>query len=102
MATATVMREAPVSGFSFENCKRNAFLAQSGYQACKVTKTGTTICAMVFKNGVILGADTRSTGGDIVANKNCEKLHYMSASKFANWMTPSGRMRPSKLFVCGF
>jgi len=78
MATATVMREAPVSGFSFENCKRNAFLAQSGYQACKVTKTGTTICAMVFKNGVILGADTRSTGGDIVANKNCEKLHYMA------------------------
>jgi len=72
------MREAPVSGFSFENCKRNAFLAQSGYQACKVTKTGTTICAMVFKNGVILGADTRSTGGDIVANKNCEKLHYMA------------------------
>jgi len=78
MATSTVMQQAPMPGFSFENCKRNAFLAQSGYQACKVTKTGTTICAMIFKNGVILGADTRSTGGDIVANKNCEKLHYMA------------------------
>jgi len=78
MAAATVMQEAPMSGFSFENCKRNAFLAQSGFQASKVTKTGTTICAMIFKNGVILGADTRSTGGDIVANKNCEKLHYMA------------------------
>jgi len=43
-----------------------------------VTKTGTTICAVIFKDGVILGADTRSTGGDIVANKNCEKLHYMA------------------------
>lgn len=78
MATSTVMQQAPMPGFSFENCKRNAFLAQSGYQATKVTKTGTTICAMIFKNGVILGADTRSTGGDIVANKNCEKLHYMA------------------------
>jgi 20S proteasome subunit beta 2 len=78
MATSIVMEQAPMPGFSFENCKRNAFLAQSGYKACKVTKTGTTICAMIFKNGVILGADTRSTGGDIVANKNCEKLHYMA------------------------
>jgi 20S proteasome subunit beta 2 len=42
-----------------------------------VTKTGTTICAVIWKDGVVLGADTRSTGGDIVANKNCEKLHYM-------------------------
>ena len=51
---------------------------QKGYQAPKVTKTGTTICAVVFKDGVVLAADTRSTGGDIVANKNCEKLHYMA------------------------
>jgi 20S proteasome subunit beta 2 len=38
-----------------------------------VTKTGTTISAVVFKDGVVLGADTRSTGGSIVANKNCGK-----------------------------
>ena len=94
MATLMPM-EAPKAGFNFENCKRNAFLSQvrnydfalhfvtfrccqKGYQAPKVTKTGTTICAVVFKDGVVLGADTRSTGGDIVANKNCEKLHYMA------------------------
>eukprot|EP00092_Neocalanus_flemingeri_P010080 GFUD01010863.1.p1 GENE.GFUD01010863.1~~GFUD01010863.1.p1 ORF type:complete len:302 (+),score=92.75 GFUD01010863.1:45-908(+) len=76
---ATLMPlDAPTQGFNFENCKRNAFLAQGGYQPPKVTKTGTTICAVIFKDGVILGADTRSTGGDIVANKNCEKLHYMA------------------------
>jgi len=76
---ATLMPlEPPTQGFNFENCKRNAFLAQKGYQPPKVTKTGTTICAVIFKDGVILGADTRSTGGDIVANKNCEKLHYMA------------------------
>jgi len=76
---ATIIDHAPPTpGFSFENCKRNAFLAQSGFKPPKVTKTGTTICAVVFKDGVILGADTRSTGGDIVANKNCEKIHYLA------------------------
>ncbi|KAI3754467.1 hypothetical protein L1987_54251 [Smallanthus sonchifolius] len=29
-------------------------------------------------NGVILGADTRAVEGPIVANKNCEKIHYMA------------------------
>jgi len=70
--------EAPMPGFNFENCKRNAMLASNGYAPPKMTKTGTTICAVVFKDGVVLGADTRSTGGDIVANKNCEKLHFMA------------------------
>ena len=76
MATVATV-EAPKPGFNFENCKRNAMLAGNGYQAPKMTKTGTTICAVVFKDGVVLGGDTRSTGGDIVANKNCEKLHFM-------------------------
>ena len=57
---ATLMPlEAPQPGFSFENCKRNALLAQSGYQPPKMTKTGTTICAVVWKDGVVLGTDTR-------------------------------------------
>lgn len=41
-------------------------------------KTGTTICGMVFKDGVILGADTRATEGSIVAVKNCAKIHYIA------------------------
>eukprot|EP00088_Acartia_fossae_P071212 TRINITY_DN972_c0_g1_i5.p1 TRINITY_DN972_c0_g1~~TRINITY_DN972_c0_g1_i5.p1 ORF type:complete len:284 (-),score=103.96 TRINITY_DN972_c0_g1_i5:423-1274(-) len=77
MATIATM-EMPAQGFSFENCKRNAFLAGSGFKAPKMTKTGTTICAVVFKDGVVLGADTRSTGGDMVADKNCQKLHYVA------------------------
>ena len=32
----------------------------------------------VFQDGVILGADTRATEGPIVADKNCEKIHYMA------------------------
>ena len=43
---ATLMPlEAPQPGFSFENCKRN--------QPPKMTKTGTTICAVVWKDGVV-------------------------------------------------
>lgn len=44
----------------------------------KATKTGTTICGAVFKGGVVVGADTRATGGDIVANKNCQKIHPLA------------------------
>jgi len=65
-------------GFNFENCLRNEFLVKQNVNAPKVTKTGTTICGLVFKDGVILGADTRATGGNIVANKNCEKLHNLA------------------------
>lgn len=41
-------------------------------------KTGTTIAGIVFKDGVVLGADTRATGGTEVADKNCEKIHYLA------------------------
>jgi len=48
----------------------------------KATKTGTTICGIVFKDGVILGADTRATAGTIVADKNCAKIHYLSPNMY--------------------
>ncbi|CAH8669855.1 unnamed protein product [Heterobilharzia americana] len=65
-------------GFSFDNCYRNKVIEQKGYQAPKPVKTGTTICGVVFKDGVVLGADTRATEGNIVAEKNCSKIHYIS------------------------
>ena len=40
-------------------------------------KTGTTICGVVFKDGIVLGADTRATAGT-VADKNCEKIHFIA------------------------
>ena len=33
---------------------------------------------VLFQDGVVLGADTRATEGPIVADKNCEKIHYMA------------------------
>ncbi|XP_034752519.1 proteasome subunit beta type-7 isoform X1 [Etheostoma cragini] len=81
MATL-VMSQAPVGGFSFENCKRNVVLeGEANKVGCSMPaarKTGTTICGVVFKDGVVLGADTRATEGMIVADKNCSKIHYIS------------------------
>lgn len=37
-----------------------------------------TECGISTQDGVILGADTRATEGPIVADKNCEKIHYMA------------------------
>lgn len=57
---------------------RNERLQAAGLQFPKVLKTGTTIAGLVFKDGVVLGADTRATEGDVVADKNCAKIHYLA------------------------
>ena len=33
---------------------------------------------MLLQDGVVLGADTRSTSGTTVADKNCEKIHFIA------------------------
>jgi len=74
-------KEAPSSGgFDFALTARNARLTASAGSS-KVPQpmsTGTTICGMVYSGGVVLGADTRATGGSEVADKNCEKIHYLA------------------------
>jgi 20S proteasome subunit beta 2 len=74
--------EAPATnGFSFDHTLRNSTMAANpllGGKLPKFTKTGTTIVGLVYKDGVVLGADTRATEGPIVADKNCEKIHYMA------------------------
>ncbi|KAL2782036.1 proteasome subunit beta type-7 precursor [Daubentonia madagascariensis] len=81
MAAVSVC-EAPVGGFSFENCRRNSILeadfAKKGYKLPKARKTGTTIAGVVYKDGIVLGADTRATEGMVVADKNCSKIHFIS------------------------
>merc|ERR1719148_661298 len=73
------------SGFCFENVNRNAMLEQrfassngSSNIIPLAKKTGTTICGIIFKDGVVLGADTRATSGSEVAEKHCEKIHKIS------------------------
>ncbi|XP_008300975.1 proteasome subunit beta type-10 [Stegastes partitus] len=74
--------QMPAGGFCFENSHRNAVLesslAEFGYKTPNARKTGTTIAGIVYKDGVILGADTRATDDMVVADKNCKKIHYIA------------------------
>ncbi|XP_024115479.1 proteasome 20S subunit beta 13a [Oryzias melastigma] len=79
MALSNVL-ESPASGFNFDNAARNAAfegLFEEGHPP-KPMKTGTTIAGVVFKDGVVLGADTRATSSEVVADKMCAKIHYIS------------------------
>ncbi|KAM6316422.1 proteasome subunit beta type-7 isoform 2-T2 [Podargus strigoides] len=81
MAAVSVL-QAPSGGFSFDNCARNSLLeaelVRKGLRVPAARKTGTTIAGVVFKDGVVLGADTRATEGMVVADKNCSKIHFIS------------------------
>ncbi|XP_054156675.1 proteasome subunit beta type-7-like [Oppia nitens] len=81
-SVAGICPELPVGGFSYENYQRNQFLTAKGYQMPKATKTGTTIAGIIWKDGVILGADTRATADTIVADKNCKKIHYLAPNMY--------------------
>ncbi|KAK4686281.1 20S proteasome subunit beta 2, partial [Tremellales sp. Uapishka_1] len=77
--------EAPSIGFDFSNFARNEFLGARLGGLPRATSTGTTIVGLKFgggdsgePEGICLGADTRATGGPIVADKNCEKIHYLT------------------------
>ncbi|KAI3654316.1 hypothetical protein MP228_001035 [Amoeboaphelidium protococcarum] len=74
--------EVNKTGFVIDNIKRNAMLASKGTHPPKATKTGTTIVGVIYKDGVVLGADTRATEGNIVADKNCEKIHYLAPNMY--------------------
>jgi len=70
-------------GFSFELCRRNAYLAaKANIKPPTAMKSGTTICGVQLKDAVVLAADTRATEGPMVADKNCEKLHYIAKNIF--------------------
>ncbi|XP_062140500.1 proteasome subunit beta type-7 [Drosophila sulfurigaster albostrigata] len=64
-------------GFSFVNSKRNGDLLLKGYKPPQAVRTGTSIVGIIYKDGVILGADTRATEGPIVSDKNCSKIHRL-------------------------
>ncbi|CAB4251861.1 similar to Saccharomyces cerevisiae YOR157C PUP1 Beta 2 subunit of the 20S proteasome [Maudiozyma barnettii] len=67
-----------MAGLSFDNYQRNHYLASKTSGQPKATSTGTTIVGVKFDGGVLIAADTRSTQGPIVADKNCAKLHRIS------------------------
>jgi len=70
--------EIPTGGFNFGNFQRNLKLECEGVTPPKAVKTGTTIVGLIFGGGVVLGADTRATAGNVVADKNCSKIHRLA------------------------
>jgi 20S proteasome subunit beta 2 len=82
-STKQSMLEAQQGGFSFDLYQRNESIVKTlGGKASAILpharKTGTTIVGILFADGVVLGADTRATDGSEVADKNCEKIHYIA------------------------
>jgi len=69
--------------FDYGYCKRNAALKEQGFTLPSFTKTGTTIAGLVFKDGIIMAADSRATAGNLIADKLCVKLHPLTDSIFA-------------------
>jgi len=65
-------------GFDFSLHGRNRELSDRGVSCQGFRTTGTTIAGCVFDGGVVLGSDTRATGGSVVVDKNNEKIHYIS------------------------
>lgn len=78
MSSAPLAAPSSPGGFVFENVRRNALLERNGLKGPTARKTGTTIAGIVFKDGVVLGADTRATEDTIVADKNCSKIHFIA------------------------
>lgn len=65
-------------GKQVNKLRNNALVEKKVIKALSYKKTGTTIVGVKFDGGVVLGADTRATGGSIVVEKNCEKIHYIA------------------------
>ena len=71
--------EQELGGFNFDLAARNCNMVEKGVvEHPSFKKTGTTIIGLLFNEGVVLAADTRATGGSIVVEKNCEKIHYIA------------------------
>uniref|UniRef100_A0A3B3Q3L0 Proteasome 20S subunit beta 13a n=1 Tax=Paramormyrops kingsleyae TaxID=1676925 RepID=A0A3B3Q3L0_9TELE len=96
--------EPSLPGFNFENSGRNValedILNEGNAKAPTPLKTGTTIAGVVCKDCVVLGADTRATSSEVVADKICcgagtaadtEKTTELLSSNLAIFSLNSGR-----------
>lgn len=55
-------------------------IAPKSLTAC--TECGRDRRCVRLQDGVVLGADTRSTAGTTVADKNCEKIHFIAPNVY--------------------
>lgn len=64
--------------FGFKNFRKSEIISYRQLHNIKIKKTGTTIAGLVFKKGLILGADTRATNDKVSCDTNCQKIHYLA------------------------
>uniref|UniRef100_A0A0R3S5T6 proteasome endopeptidase complex n=1 Tax=Elaeophora elaphi TaxID=1147741 RepID=A0A0R3S5T6_9BILA len=69
--------------FDFSKCARNMALEAMGVKPPTMRSTGTTIVATTYKDGLVMGADSRATAGNIIADKHCMKVHKLTESIYA-------------------
>ena len=71
-------------GFDFSHVERNLHLQkQNIINDQKLKKTGTTICAVMHKTGIVFAADSRATAGSVVVDLECIKVHDLAPNIFA-------------------
>lgn len=71
-------------GFDFSLVQRNIELQNKHLvPEQKLKKTGTTICALMHKDGIVFAADSRATAGSIVVDLECIKVHDVAPNIYA-------------------
>lgn len=67
------------TGFDFSLVERNIMLQEKHLvPEQKLKKTGTTICALVHKDGIVFAADSRATAGSLVVDLECIKVDQLA------------------------
>jgi 20S proteasome subunit beta 2 len=61
-------------GFKFD-FNRNESLLLAGFKPPEPLKTGTTIAGVIFKDGVVLGADTKTSRGQQIDSDQYCKIY---------------------------
>ncbi|CAG8454900.1 6834_t:CDS:10 [Acaulospora colombiana] len=85
---SSLFRDVPFSALywtGYEMLKRNLnnYLKNNNLEGTLNTLEVAFLCgATSGMDGIVLGADTRATEGPIVADKNCEKIHYLAPNMY--------------------
>ena len=79
-----------MAGFDFSNHNRNAALHAQGVPLPKATSTGTTIVGCLFDGGVVIAGDRRATMGNVIAQRDIEKVFVTDAYSAAGMAGTAG------------
>ncbi|KAL7731932.1 hypothetical protein ACLKA6_016983 [Drosophila palustris] len=73
-----------IDGFNYENCLRNAELEKKKSDQPKPIMANSTVVAVQFKDGIIIGADTRGICGKKVIMNSFNKIFQLHDNVFCS------------------